>query len=67
MGETYSGEVIIGEIQAKEWQDILAMAEKGNNQLELIPIKAYIKKQIDYSLRSAEEERKRKFVNPSGF
>jgi hypothetical protein len=66
-GGTYSGEVIIGEIQAKEWQDILAMAEKGNNQLELIPIKAYIKKQIDYSLRSAEEERKRKFVNPSGF
>lgn len=63
-GGTYSGDVIIGEIHAKEWQNILEMAEKSNNQLDLIPIKTYIKKQIEYELRSAEGERKRKFIDP---
>lgn len=63
-GGTYSGDVIIGEIHAKEWQNILAMTEKSNNQLDLIPIKTYIKKQIEYELRSAESERKQKFIDP---
>jgi hypothetical protein len=63
-GGSYSGDVIIGEIHAKEWQGILSIVEQSKNQLDLIPIKAYIKKQIEYELKSAEEERKRKFVNP---
>jgi len=63
-GGTYSGDVIIGEINAKEWQGILAMVVKSKNQLDLIPIKSYIKKQIEYELKSGEEERKRKFINP---
>ncbi|MFN4084717.1 MAG: hypothetical protein ACK4LB_02170 [Spirosomataceae bacterium] len=63
-GGTYSGDVIIGEIHAKEWQNILAMVVKSKNQLDLIPIKTYIKKQIEYELKSGEEERKRKFINP---
>lgn len=63
-GGSYSGDVIIGEIHAKDWQDILAMVDKSKNQLDLIPIKSYIKKQIEYELKSGEEERKRKFTNP---
>ena len=63
-GGSYSGEVIIGEIRAKDWQNILAMVDKSKNQLDLIPIKSYIKKQIGYELKSGEEERKRKFINP---
>lgn len=63
-GGTYSGYVIIGEIHAKEWQKILEMAEKSNNHLDLIPIKTYIKRQVEYELRSAEDERKRKFTDP---
>jgi hypothetical protein len=66
-GGTYTGDVIIGEIHAREWQNILAMVVKSNNQLDLIPIKTYIKKQIEYELRSGEEERKRKFINADGW
>src|SRR5690606_5086283 len=66
-GGTYSGDVIIGDIHAKEWQNILAMVVKSKNQLDLIPIKTYIKKQIEYELKSGEEERKRKFINPDGW
>jgi hypothetical protein len=63
-GGSYSGDVIIGEVQARDWQNILTMVDKLKNQLDLIPIKAYLKKQIDYELRNGEEERKRKFINP---
>jgi hypothetical protein len=66
-GGSYTGDVIIGEIQAKEWQNILAMVVKSTNQLDLITIKTYIKKQIEYELKSGEEERKRKFINPDGW
>lgn len=63
-GGTYRGDEIIGEIIARDWQRILSVVDKLKNQLELIPIKAYIKKRIEYELKSAEEERKIKFVNP---
>lgn len=66
-GGTYSGDVIIGEIHAKEWQNILSMVVKSKNQLGLIPIKTYIKKQIEYEFKRGEEERKRKFINPDGW
>jgi hypothetical protein len=66
-GGSYSGDVIIGEIHAKEWQNILEMVVKSENQLDLIPIKTYIKKQIEYELKNGEEERKRKFINPDGW
>jgi len=64
---TYGGDDIIGDIYAKEWQNILAIVVKSKNQLDLIPIKAYIKKQIEYEMKSGEEERKRKFINPDGW
>ena len=63
-GGMYNGETIIGELHAKEWQNIMVFTEKAQNQLDLIPIKAYIKQQIAYELKSGEEERKRKFINP---
>jgi hypothetical protein len=66
-GGTFVGDVIFGDIQAKEWQRILNIVDKSNNQLDLIPIKTYIKKQIKYELKSAEEERKRKFINPDNW
>ncbi|HRO86136.1 MAG TPA: hypothetical protein PK110_15030 [Niabella sp.] len=66
-GGSYSGDVIIGEIHAKEWQNILEMVVTSKNQLDLIPIKTYIKRQIEYELKSGEEERKRKFINPDGW
>lgn len=64
-GGSSSGDVIFGEIQAAEWQELLSMIEKSPNQVEIIPIKTYVKKQIEYELRNGEEERKRKFIDPS--
>lgn len=66
-GGSYRGDVIIGEIQAKEWQNILAMVIKSKKQLDLIAIKAHIKKQIEKELKSAEDERRRKFIIPDGW
>lgn len=66
-GGVYSGNVIISDIHAKEWQSILSKTDKVTNQLDMIPIKTYIKKQIEYELRMAESERKRKFTDPTGF
>lgn len=63
-GGLYSGDVIAGEIHARDWQKLLSTIEQSKNQLELIPIKSYVKRQIEHELKSAEEERKRKFVNP---
>ncbi|MBN1617892.1 ATP-binding protein [Candidatus Dojkabacteria bacterium] len=63
-GGSYVGDVIIGDIHAKAWQNILEIVNKINNQLELIPIKTYIKKQIENELRSGEGERKWRFINP---
>ena len=61
---SYSGDDIIGEIHAREWQKILLIVEQSKKQLNLIPIKGYIKKQIEYELKNAEDERKRKFATP---
>jgi hypothetical protein len=66
-GGTYSGDVNIGELHAKDWQNILAIVVKSQNQLDLIPIKTHIKKQIEYELLSGEQERKRKIINPDGW
>lgn len=63
-GGVYSGEVIIQKLNAEKWQKIYAIVLKCNNQLNLIPIKAYIKKYIEYELRDAEIERKIKFIRP---
>ncbi len=42
-GGTYSGNVIIGDIQASEWRNLLEIANKSSVGIKLIPIKSYIK------------------------
>ncbi|MBZ4042434.1 nSTAND3 domain-containing NTPase [Flavobacterium hibisci] len=64
-GTVHSGDVNFGELEAADWNRIYDIIVKGENQLQLIPIKNYVKKQIEYSLKYAEEERKRKFANPN--
>ena len=66
-GGSYSGDVIIGEIEASDWRRIYEIAQKSHNQLNIIPIKNYIKQQIEWSLKHGEEERKRKFIDPSSY
>ncbi|WP_157676868.1 hypothetical protein [Chryseobacterium sp. T16E-39] len=61
-GGTYSGNVNIGDIEATDWRNILSIVEKSNVGINLIPIKRYINEQIEYSLKRADWERQRRFL-----
>lgn len=61
-GGTYSGDVIIGDIEATEWRNILSIVEQSQVGIKLIPIKNHIKEKIESSLQYAKWERKRKFI-----
>lgn len=62
-GGTYSGDANVGDIWASQWKNLLAIVEKSDIGIKLIPIKKYIKDRIDSELRHAESERKRKFLS----
>lgn len=59
---SFSGDVIIGDIEAAEWRDILETVNEVNLGIKLIPIKKYIGEKIDRCIKSGEWERKRKFL-----
>jgi len=61
-GGTYSGDVIIGDIEATDWRNILSIVEKNKTGLEYILIKNHIKKNIEYALKSGDRERQRRFL-----
>lgn len=61
-GGTYSGDVIIGDIQASEWRNLLEITNKSDVGIKLIPIINYINEQIESCLRSGDWERQRKFL-----
>lgn len=62
-GGIFSGETIIGDIEAAKWRNILSIVMKSDVGAELIPIKRYIYDRIDSSLRSGDEERRRRFLS----
>lgn len=62
-----SGEQSFGEIEASGWENVLNIVKRHQNKLDLIPIKVYIKKKIQYSYQRAEEERKRKYIDPTNW
>ena len=61
-GGTYTGDIIIGDIEASEWRDILSIIEKSDVGLELIPIKIFVNERIESNLRSGDRERQRRFL-----
>lgn len=61
-GGSYSGDVIIGDIQAAEWRNFLEIANKSDLGIKLIPIKNYINEQIQSCLKKGDWERQRKFL-----
>ncbi|WP_321345209.1 hypothetical protein [uncultured Draconibacterium sp.] len=61
-GGTYSGDVIIGDIEAADWRNILSIVDKSEIGTKLIPIKKYINDKIESSLRSGDWERQRRFL-----
>lgn len=61
-GGTYAGGVIIGDIQASEWRNLLEIADKSDIGIKLIPIKSFITEKIESCLRIGDWERQRKFL-----
>ncbi|TDO25359.1 hypothetical protein [Sediminibacterium goheungense] len=63
-GGVYSGDIIIGELRAKDWEEVLKVVTNMEDQIAMLPIARYIKSRIEDELRSAEQEKERKFINP---
>lgn len=59
------GDVNWGELRAERWQKTDDMLAKFPDQFAAIPLKAYVKENIEYEYRYAESERKRKFIDPN--
>lgn len=59
----YVGDVIIGDIEAAKWTNVLSVVNQSDIGYKLIPIKQYINSRIESYQRYAEQERKSKFVD----
>ena len=59
----YSGDTIIGDINVANWSWVLSVINQSELGYKLIPIKYFVKTQIEYSLKSADIERKRRFIS----
>lgn len=57
-----SYDVIMGDIEASEWRNILSIVEQSSLGIKLIPIKQYINSRVEGALQYADLERKRKFI-----
>lgn len=61
-GGVYHGDVIIGDIRAAGWRNILSIVEKSDLGVKILPIKQEINQTIEHELESGDQERKRKFL-----
>lgn len=61
-GGVYSGDIIMGDIEATDWRNILSVVETSELGFELLPIKKYINDRIQGSLKSGDWERRRRFL-----
>jgi hypothetical protein len=61
-GGSYSGDVIFGDIEAADWRNILNIIEKSEHSVEIYPIKKYLIDQEANALKSADWERKNRFL-----
>ena len=59
----YSGDTIIGDIDVANWSHVMSVINQSKLGYKLIPIKHFVNTQIKYSLKSAEQERKRRFIS----
>ena len=61
-GTSGTGNVILADIEAADWKNILFIVEKSDVGIKLIPIKKYLNTQIESCLRSGDWERQRRFL-----
>ncbi|WP_020537329.1 ATP-binding protein [Lewinella cohaerens] len=62
-GGTYSGDVIIADIEMADWKNIQSIIEKSDVGIKLIPIKTYINEKIEQCNKSGDWERQRRFMS----
>ena len=61
-GGSYSGDVIIADLEMADWKNIQSIIEKSDVGIKLIPIKTYVNEQIEYCNKSGDWERQRRFL-----
>lgn len=61
-GSVHSGDVNFGDLEAADWRNILSIVERSDIGINLIPIKRYISEKIEQSLKYADWERQRRFL-----
>jgi len=61
-GTSGVGDVILSDIEAAEWRNILSIVEKSNVGIALLPIKKYLNERIESCLISGDWERQRRFL-----
>jgi hypothetical protein len=66
-GGTYSGDVIIAEVEAAQWKEIQETIEKGGFNFEILQIRKYVQDQIDHCIERGKEERKKKILSSREF
>lgn len=59
---SFSGDVILGDLEAADWKNILDTVNEMDIGIKLIPIKRFIGEKIDSCIKSGEWERKQKFL-----
>lgn len=62
-GTSGTGDVILSDIEASDWRRILAIVEKSDLGIKLIPIKKYLNYRIESCLKSGDWERQRRFLS----
>lgn len=62
-GGIYNGNVIVGDINAVEWKEILSIIEEVDKSMKTQSIRYYIKEQIKNTLDQANWERKIRFLS----
>ena len=61
-GTSGTGDVILADIEAADWRNILGIVNNSQMGTKLIPIKKYLNERIESCLRSGDWERQRRFL-----
>ncbi|ASS47509.1 MAG: hypothetical protein A3D31_16885 [Candidatus Fluviicola riflensis] len=61
-GTSGSGNVILSDIEAADWKNILSIVERSDAGIKLLPIKQYLNERVESCLRSGDRERLWRFT-----
>lgn len=61
-GTSGSGNVILADIEAADWRNVLSIVNKSDLGIELLPIRKYLNDKIESCIKSGDWERKQRFL-----